>query len=65
MTDDKDKVVSLVPRPSQGDALEAALEDMIRTATPLARLRRAHYVASLEEGFSETEALVLCQKVTI
>lgn len=42
-------------------ALEAAVNEVAREATIIARLRRQHYEASLAAGFSPAQALYLCR----
>lgn len=65
MADDKDKVVSLVPKTDDKVAFAALLEDLHERAGPMARLRWAYYQAHLTAGFSPEQALILCQKVLL
>lgn len=58
--------------PSKHDELQGAVEAMkralpayIELAALNAQVRRSHYEAYLAEGFNETQALILCQKVTL
>lgn len=58
--------------PTKADELQAAVEAMkralpayIELAALNAQVRRSHYEAYLAEGFNETQALILCQKVTL
>ncbi len=64
-----DKVTEIPTKPNE---LRAALEEMKRAedvylemAGMTARIRRTHYLAYIEEGFTKEEALVLCQKMTL
>ena len=58
--------------PSKHDELQGAVEAM-RRALPAylelaalnAQVRRSHYDAYIAQGFTETQALILCQKVTL
>lgn len=61
----------LVTLPEQ-DKLKAANEElkrlapiMIEAAPYYAKIRRATYLALIAEGFTEAEALVLCQKTSL
>jgi Tfp pilus assembly protein PilO len=47
-----------------GDALRRQLPAMIENAKTLAELRRASYLAHLEAGFTETQALELCKSMS-
>ena len=58
--------------PSTHDELQGAVEAMKRAlpaymelAALNARVRRSHYDAYIAQGFTETQALILCQKVTL
>lgn len=53
------------PKPVDMDMLLHSIETFVKLAPEIARVRRAHYDASLREGFTPAEALVLCQKVTL
>lgn len=64
-SDDGPKVVAMVPK----NDLVTAVENLRRNIDPLianqlllARLRRASYLALIEAGFSQSEALELCTK---
>ena len=46
------------------EAMRRTLKVVITAAPEIARLRRALYLAHIEEGFSKEEALVLCQKIS-
>jgi len=58
--------------PTKADELQAALE-AIKRALPIyielasinASVRREHYLAYIEHGFTEQQALVLCQKMEL
>lgn len=57
----------LVTLPSQknevaaaGESIRRNLDDLIENQRTLAKLRRAAYLAYLDEGFTETQALELC-----
>lgn len=63
MADDKDKVVTLVPKADDEVAFASLLEQLHGRATPVARLRWAFYQAHLTAGFTPEQALTLCQKV--
>lgn len=59
------KVVPMIPK----NDLAAAVENLRRNIDPLianqlllARLRRASYLALIEAGFAESQALELCTK---
>lgn len=62
----------VVPMPTKPDEVQAAIESM-RRALPVylelaainAKVRSAHYKAYLAEGFSEEQALILCQRITL
>lgn len=43
-------------------AAHAALPDEARKADLLAKVRRIHYDASIQNGFTHEQALVLCMK---
>jgi len=58
--------------PSKYDELQGAVEAMKRAlpaylelAVLNAQVRRSHYDAYIAQGFTETQALILCQKVTL
>lgn len=58
--------------PTKPDDVQAAIESMKRAlpvylelASINARIRSAHYKAYLAEGFSEEQALILCQSITL
>lgn len=58
--------------PTKADELQAAVEAMKRAlpaylelASLNAQVRRSHYDAYIAQGFNETQALILCQKVTL
>lgn len=58
--------------PHKADELQAAVEAMKRAlpaylelAALNAQVRRSHYDAYIAQGFTETQALILCQKVTL
>lgn len=44
------------------EALRQMLPEVAEEALLLARIRRAHYEASIKEGFSPDQALALCMK---
>lgn len=58
--------------PTKTNELQAAVEAMKRflpayleLAALNAQVRRSHYDAYIAQGFTETQALILCQKVTL
>lgn len=62
----------VVPMPTKPDEVQVAIESMKRAlpvylelASINARIRSAHYKAYLAEGFSEEQALILCQSTTL
>lgn len=63
---------NIVGLPSKPDEIMAAVEYLKRSeaafvemAALMARIRRAHFLAYKDAGFSDAEALVLCQKATL
>lgn len=65
-----DNVIDLNIQPT--DQLKATVELMKRCletwteyGQQLARIRRAHYDAYIAEGFTQEQALILCQKVVM
>ncbi len=44
-----------------GDAIRRNMPALIENAKTFAQLRRAHYLAYLEVGFNEQQALELCK----
>ena len=73
MPDEKDDhVPKLTPIQTAQDKTRAEIEAMRRTLTvaitaapEIAKLRRALYLAHMEEGFTKDEALILCQKISL
>jgi len=62
---DGPKVVQLPPRnelAAAGDNLKRNLDQMIENVKTLAQYRRAAYLAYVESGFTEPQALELCCK---
>jgi hypothetical protein len=62
---DGPKIVNLeAPQPTRAavDNLRRILPEMIEHAALLAKIRRASYLALVEEGFTESQALELCAK---
>jgi hypothetical protein len=47
------------------EAMKRALPAYLELASLNAQVRRSHYDAYIAEGFTETQALILCQKVTL
>jgi hypothetical protein len=63
--DNGPKVVNLEPKDevkAAGDSLRRNLPTLIENARPVAQLRRAVFLALLEAGFDEKQALELCTK---
>ena len=64
--DDKIKVVDLPKSPDKIAAnvewAERNMEMLVRSAQSLAKVRRANYLAYINEGFSPEQALELCVK---
>jgi hypothetical protein len=65
---EEDNLVNLVALPER-DADQAAADDfrrrlpaLIQNTQSLAKLRRASYLAHIEEGFTPEQALLLCTK---
>lgn len=59
------KIVNLEsPQPTRAavDNLRRILPEMMEHAALLAKIRRASYLALVEEGFTEAQALELCAK---
>jgi len=59
------KVVPMIPKDAvaaAGDGLRRNLDVLIANQSALAKLRRAAYLALIEAGFNEKEALELCCK---
>lgn len=48
------------PTKALTEALERELPELLRRAVMLAKVRRASYLALIEEGFTEEQALRLC-----
>ena len=47
------------------EAMKRALPAYLELAVLNAQVRRSHYDAYIAQGFTETQALILCQKVTL
>lgn len=47
------------------EALKRELPTLMEHAKSIAKLRRAAYLAHIDEGFTPQEALVLCQQMSI
>lgn len=60
MTNEAQKLLNEAKMTALFDAAHKAMPDEIRKATLLAKVRRVHYLASLAEGFTADESLVLC-----
>jgi hypothetical protein len=63
--DNKPKIVDLEPKnevKAAGDQLRRNLPTLIENARAIAQLRRASFLAYLEAGFDERQALELCTK---
>ena len=63
---------NIVGLPTKANEIRAAVESLRREADAfiemgviMARIRRAHFTAYIAEGFTPTEALELCKKVTL
>lgn len=63
---------NIVGLPTKPNEMRAAIEAIKRDADAfiemgavMARIRRAHFTAYIAEGFTPTEALELCKKVTL
>ena len=59
------KVVPMIPKNDIAAAVESLkrnIDQLIANQLPIARLRRASYLALIEAGFSEDQALTLCCK---
>lgn len=63
---------NIVGLPTKPNEMRAAVESIKRDADAfiemgqvMARIRRAHFTAYIAEGFTPTEALELCKKVTL
>lgn len=68
MTDDKDGGPTLVKMPeikneiaAAGDHIRRHLVALIENQKAVAKIRRAAYLAYVEEGFTEAQALELCK----
>lgn len=59
ITNDIDKAQGAI------EQLKRAVPAYIELATINAKIRRAHYTAYLAEGFTEDQALILCQKTDL
>lgn len=66
MPDDIDNIkpFRVVPKDEEAGLIEA-LEGMVDRAVPVAKVRWAFYKASVEQGFTPEQALVLCQRIFI
>jgi hypothetical protein len=61
---DTPTVVTLAPKndvKAAGDAFRRQLPELMENAKAVAQLRRAAYLAYLDAGFSEAQALELCK----
>ncbi|MGX9145936.1 hypothetical protein [Mesorhizobium sp. 128a] len=63
--DNKPTIVPMQPKNEMraaGDSLRRQLPEMIANVQAIAKLRRAAYLAYIEEGFTEDQALQLCSR---
>ena len=70
MSDDRNPIVPTIvqmpERPSEaalaGEAVRRQEADIIKNAETIARIRRASYLAYINAGFDEKQAMELCTK---
>lgn len=68
MSDDGPKLVHLPDKnemKAAGDALRRQLPAIMDNARLIAQIRRASYIAHVEQGFTEAQALELCKSMSL
>jgi len=65
MTDTAKRMMDAAKTEAMFEAAERALPMVQRQANLLAKMRRAHYNASIAQGFSPDEALALCMESVV
>ncbi len=58
-----DNVLTLVP--VKGETLMDCIQPVIDNAPAVAKVRRAYYLAHIDEGFTADEALILCMDTSL
>lgn len=48
-----------------GEALRRQMQEIIENGRTIAKIRRANYLAYIEEGFTEAQALELCKTMSV